>query len=40
MRGWLDRHGIDLVGVIPPPVKRGITAFDVYFQSEDVVLLH
>lgn len=39
IRVWLDHRRIDLVGFDPVPVTRGIVAFDMYFRSEDTVVL-
>jgi hypothetical protein len=39
IRVWLDRRRIDVAGFAPVPVARGILAFDLYFRSEDEVVL-
>jgi len=39
VRVWLDRRRIDVAGFAPVPVTRGILAFDLYFRSEDEVVL-
>jgi hypothetical protein len=39
VRVWLDRRRIDLAGFAPVPVTSGPLAFDVYFRSEDEVVL-
>jgi len=39
IRVWLDRRRIDVVGFDPVPLTRGLITFDVYFRSEDTVVL-
>ena len=39
MRVWLDRRGIDVAGFASAPQTRGIVTFDVYFRSEEDVVL-
>jgi hypothetical protein len=39
IRVWLDRRRIDVVGFDPVSMTGGILAFDMYFRSEDTVVL-
>lgn len=39
IRVWLDRNRIDLAGLDPVPLTRGILAFDAYFRNEEHAVL-